>query len=793
MMTHRTNGKGPQEEQDMADAPSWSREGARLLSQEHKIRLVVAAVLALFVAVAGGSLSHPLAAQLAVLLMIGALLLSRYGLREGRRLRSGEQLHMGAVALAVLDLVAVTLLLTGTGGAQSGFSALYLISLIFAAIFFRGLEVALLTVLAASLYLAVSWSNVFTADQVWHAAARLVGLAVVSWYAYALAAAVRREEGARDQLLGHLTEGVMVFDPAERLILANEPMVRLLGGRGKAEALGTDRHALAATGGLVGWMVADVGTGEAPGDGSVRVGSFPEAGLPLVECATIPCGGDGVQDGWVVVCKDLRAQTVEPRNGRTSSNEKLSPLSSLRTLTQSLYSMAEYMDESKRWQAIETIQRHTKALQGILADMLHDTYEAPADGPNLDLSFVEVPALMQGMRRLLEIAQGGQDVPVEIFMADELPDISADRAAIGQSLLQLCKGLLALAGHDDRLVIDVEPSGDYLRFALQLSSSDEPVELDREGQAMSSAEASELFVGSEAFAIIEEHEGRWECVPHDGRVRRVVVDLPIAGPHKPELPQTVEQAETRRELSEIAATSLALDPVLAAEVSNQLRNSLSVIRGYAEMALKANDEERRQRALELAVNLSDQAAGLVDSLQPAGGRFPHDEPAASSAAVTPAPARPLAAAQIPLAGKILVVDDDPFMRQLLLDTLEDAGYETVSAEDGVKALEYIRATPPAALFVDLSMPGLSGVDVMREVHQKVPNLPVVLMTGYTYNLAMQALGDEKPYAVIGKPFSINEVLSIVNELASGGGAPEGTGPRDAASAGSGGPTEPARS
>ncbi|NPV45455.1 MAG: response regulator [Armatimonadetes bacterium] len=746
----------------MPDNSSWSREGARLLVQEHRIRLVVVVVLATFVVLARHSLTHPYAAQLSVLLMLGALLLARFGVREGRRSRWRLGFHFGAVALAVLDLAAVTSLLVGTGGADSGFFSLYLISLIFAAIFFHGLELALLTALAAALYVGVSWNTLITPEQIWHSIARLVGLGVVSWYAYALSDVIRREQEARDQLLRHLTEGVLVFDREEHLVLVNGPMLRLLPGRTEESLIGTDRASLAAVGGFLGWLVADVASGAAASDSSTRVGSFPEAGLPLVECVTIACRGDRKQDGWVVVCKDLQSQTVETRSPRNQTIEKLSPLSNLRALTQSLYSMAGYIEEPKRAQAIEAIQRHTKALQGVLANMLHDSYEAPAEGGNLDLTFVEVPSLLQGMRRLLQIAQGPREVPVDVIMSEQLPNLSVDRAAVSQSLLHLSKGLVALAGHDDRLVIDVRTVDDYVRFALQLTSDNEPLESDMDGQAMSGAEAAEAFEGTEAFRIIEDHGGRWECVPQNGRVRRVVVELPIEGPPKTHQVDPAEQAATHRELSEIAATSLQLNPVLAAEVSNQLKNSLNVIRGYAEMALKSQSEERRERALELAVSLSDQAAELVDSLQPSGGHFPHEEAAESTRERLAATAPEKAA--VAAAGTILVVDDDPFMRQLLIDTLEDAGYTTAGADDGIKALDYIRSTPPAILFVDLSMPGLSGVDVMREVRQRVPDLPVVLMTGYTYNLAMQALGEEKPYAVIGKPFSINEVLAIVNEL-----------------------------
>jgi len=211
----------------------------------------------------------------------------------------------------------------------------------------------------------------------------------------------------------------------------------------------------------------------------------------------------------------------------------------------------------------------------------------------------------------------------------------------------------------------------------------------------------------------------------------------------------------------------ALDPALAAEVSNQLKNALNVIRGYAELALTGQSEERRERALHLAIDLSDQAAELVDSLQPAGGQFPHEPlPLATGpegCELVEEPTAPAVAAK-KSKGLILVVDDDAFMRQLLIDMLDDAGYQTAGANDGCQALEFMQTTRPALVFVDLAMPRMTGVDVLRETKKTAPDLPVVLMTGYAYNLAMEALGDEKPYAVIGKPFAIAEVLALAKSV-----------------------------
>lgn len=744
----------------MAEQSSWSREGMRLLAQEHKIRLVLTVLLAAFVTLAHDALTEPGFARLAVLLMVAALVVSRYGAREAR-VASAQQFHISAVVLAVLDLVAVTLLLRGTGGANSGFFSLYLISLIFAAVFFRGLELGLLTIIATFFYIAVCLTSVTSLNDAWHVAARLIGLIVVAWYSYALSGVLRREKEARDQLLRHLTEGVLVFDANGRVTLINQTMLLLLGGRDEFDVMGKPRSALAALDNLTAWIVCDVGATTSPEEFTTRVGCFPEANLPLVECTTIPCGTEKQLDGWVVVCKDLRDQTAETRVSRRSAFEKLSPLSNLRALSQALYGMAEYLEERQRWLAVENIQRHTRALQGLLADLLHNTYETESE--DSEVGFVEIPTLLQGTRRLLEIAPAGISVPVEIVCQDSLPDLSADRGALGQSLLQICKALVNCARTEDHLVIDVRASGERMVFTVQLVSMDP----QRPGEPPSAAGAPPCpFDAAEALETITQHGGTYEYAPEGGVVRRVVFDLPIEGTRKAH-EDTPEQAATRRELAEIAAANMKLDPALAAEVSNQLKNALNVIRGYAELALTGQSEERRERALRLAIDLSDQASELVDSLQPAGGQFSH-EPLPLAAAEpevcevseeTPSPT-----AVKREKGLILVVDDDTFMRQLLIDMLDDAGYETAQAADGCEALEFLQGTRPAMVFVDLAMPRMTGVDVLRETKKTVPDLPIVLMTGYAYNLAMEALGDEKPYAVIGKPFAIAEVLSLAKSV-----------------------------
>lgn len=105
------------------------------------------------------------------------------------------------------------------------------------------------------------------------------------------------------------------------------------------------------------------------------------------------------------------------------------------------------------------------------------------------------------------------------------------------------------------------------------------------------------------------------------------------------------------------------------------------------------------------------------------------------------------------AGKrVLVVEDDPEIGAFAVQILEDLGYATARAASGEEALERLGEAPEPfdAVFSDVVMPGMSGVDLARAVRQRWPGLPVILTSGYSHALAEEgADGFElvrKPYA-----------------------------------------------
>lgn len=80
--------------------------------------------------------------------------------------------------------------------------------------------------------------------------------------------------------------------------------------------------------------------------------------------------------------------------------------------------------------------------------------------------------------------------------------------------------------------------------------------------------------------------------------------------------------------------------------------------------------------------------------------------------------------------RILIVDDEEEIREVLSDLLTLEGYSCLTAHNGETALKMIFQQNPDLLLLDYKMPGLDGLEVLRRVKDLKPGLPVVMLTGY---------------------------------------------------------------
>jgi CheY-like chemotaxis protein len=112
--------------------------------------------------------------------------------------------------------------------------------------------------------------------------------------------------------------------------------------------------------------------------------------------------------------------------------------------------------------------------------------------------------------------------------------------------------------------------------------------------------------------------------------------------------------------------------------------------------------------------------------------------------------------------RAFVVEDDPDFRELVRDVLQGAGWDVEVADDGIAALSGIRRVIPDVIVLDVRMPNLDGVEVLKllrstEVGRRIP---VLVATGAQPTQAIRALAS----AVLVKPFDVAELLRVVGEL-----------------------------
>jgi CheY-like chemotaxis protein len=136
--------------------------------------------------------------------------------------------------------------------------------------------------------------------------------------------------------------------------------------------------------------------------------------------------------------------------------------------------------------------------------------------------------------------------------------------------------------------------------------------------------------------------------------------------------------------------------------------------------------------------------------------------------------------------KILIVEDDPDQRTFLSTVLEENGYASISAKDGVEGLELLRKDKPDLVLLDLMMPRKSGIAMFQELRkdETLSHIPVVVVTGisevtgvdFRNFILRQPLKDDKkfvettglteytvPNAYIEKPVDPDELMKVIKE------------------------------
>ncbi|MCX7668271.1 MAG: response regulator, partial [Atribacterota bacterium] len=112
--------------------------------------------------------------------------------------------------------------------------------------------------------------------------------------------------------------------------------------------------------------------------------------------------------------------------------------------------------------------------------------------------------------------------------------------------------------------------------------------------------------------------------------------------------------------------------------------------------------------------------------------------------------------------RVLVADDERFMAEMLQEIFEEEGMLVETALDGKRALEKFHSSSFDLVLLDLRMPEMSGMDVLREIKRADPDVPEVVITAYgSVDNAVEAL-KVGAYDFVTKPFKIEELKNIVH-------------------------------
>jgi CheY-like chemotaxis protein len=128
--------------------------------------------------------------------------------------------------------------------------------------------------------------------------------------------------------------------------------------------------------------------------------------------------------------------------------------------------------------------------------------------------------------------------------------------------------------------------------------------------------------------------------------------------------------------------------------------------------------------------------------------------------LVPAPSAGAHAIQ-PIDESILVVDDDPLVCDLLVQFLSLRGYRALGVKDGLDALRMVEEAPPDAILLDLIMPGMSGVDILRSLREKGYPGGIIIMTGSHNEELLEEAWALGPQEVLVKPIDLERLLTAI--------------------------------
>ena len=113
----------------------------------------------------------------------------------------------------------------------------------------------------------------------------------------------------------------------------------------------------------------------------------------------------------------------------------------------------------------------------------------------------------------------------------------------------------------------------------------------------------------------------------------------------------------------------------------------------------------------------------------------------------------------------LVVDDEPQIRELLTRALRSLNWQAIAVESGEAVLEVLETRSFDLIFLDLAMSGMNGAQTFKFIRDKDPDAQVAIVTGFPDSQLMARALETGPFAVMSKPFTLDELRNLLNSRA----------------------------
>lgn len=114
--------------------------------------------------------------------------------------------------------------------------------------------------------------------------------------------------------------------------------------------------------------------------------------------------------------------------------------------------------------------------------------------------------------------------------------------------------------------------------------------------------------------------------------------------------------------------------------------------------------------------------------------------------------------------EILIVDDSQDLTHVIADFLSMYGYQVHTAHDGYDALQCMDSKPIGIVVTDIHMPRMDGFTLMGEIRTRYPQVPIVLITGFSVGEARKMAFERGANAFVAKPFKLKELKKVIEAI-----------------------------